>query len=242
MESDNDVDEDLQCKPPLFQQNLESPQKSSDEPVVWWIVVFISLIRTLHKLPDRAVSWLIKFLCVLLHFLGRKCDRVAKIAQSLPQSLYLLNRYNTAKPASSNIVNYCVCRRCNSLHDYANCVDKVGSILRSKVCSRMIFRRRCDTPLLRQVMTSIGSQKLYPYKTYCYYSVLEGLKKLLLRPGISRLMSESTRVSGQKLRDISDGRLWNEFRYDDGKLFFDDRNNYGLMLNCDWFQPFKHYT
>ena len=238
VESDDDVDEDL-CQPPLFQQSLESPQKSSDEPIVWWIVAFISLIQTLHKLPDRAVSWLIKFLCVLLRFLGKKCDKVARIAQALPQSLYLLRRYNIAKPASSNIVNYC---QCDSLYDYANCIDKVGGIQNSKLCSKMIFRSPCNTPLLKQVMTSSGSKKLYPFKTYCYYSVLDGLKKLLLRPGISKLLSKSTRVNRHELHDVSDGRIWNEFKFDDGNLFFDDPNNYGLMLNCDWFQPFKHFT
>ena len=115
MESDGDVDKDL-CKPPPFQQTLESPQKSSIEPVIWWIVAFIRLMRTLHKLPDRAVSWLIKFLCVLLHFLGRRYERVAQIAEGLPQSLYLLSRYSMEQSAATNIVHYVVCRECDALY------------------------------------------------------------------------------------------------------------------------------
>lgn len=241
MESDGDVDKDL-CKPPAFQQTLESPQKSSFEPVVWWIVAFIHLMRTLHKLPDRAVSWLIKFLCILLHFLGRRCERVAQIAEGLPQSLYLLSRYSMEQSAATNIIHYVVCRECDALYHYPDCVDKVGSLKNSKLCSKVIFNRRCNAPLLKQVVTSNGSKRLYPFKTYCYYSIVEGLKNLLERPGISELITKhSKRASNEVLSDITDGNVWKEFQSSDGKLYFDNPNNYGLMLNCDWFQPFKHF-
>ena len=39
------------------------------------------------------------------------------------------------------------------------------------------------------------------------------------------------------LSDIYDGRIWKEFT-DNG--FFAEPNNYGLMLNLDWFCPYKH--
>lgn len=163
MESDEEVDKDL-CEPPTFQQILESPQKSSHEPIVWWIVTFICLIRTLHKLPDRAVSWLIKFLCVLLRFLGRRCGRVAQIAARLPQSLYLLGRYTIEQSAVTNVMHYVVCPECHSLYHYPDCVDKVGTSMNSKLCSKVIFNQRCNAPLLKQVVTSSGSKKLYPFK------------------------------------------------------------------------------
>ena len=242
MESDKEVDKDL-CEPPTFQQSLESPQKSSHEPIVWWIVTFICLIRTLHKLPDRAVSWLIKFLCVLLRFLGRRCERVAQIAASLPQSLYLLGQYTTEQSAViPNVMHYVVCPECHSLYHYPDCVEKVGTSVNSKLCSKVTFNRR-NAPLLKQVVTSSGSKKLYPFKTYSYYSVTEGLKKLLLRPGISELITKYSKgARSPKISDITDGRIWREFRSSDGKLYFNNPDNYGLMLNCDWFQPFKHFT
>ena len=242
MESDGDIDKDL-CEPPSFQQTLESPQKSSHEPVVWWIVTFIRLIRTLHKLPDRAVTWLIKFLCVLLHYLGRRCERVARIADGLPQTLYLLNRYSLEQSAAANIVHYVVCRECDALYHYPECIDKVGTTVNSKLCSKVIFKRRCNAPLLKQVVTSSGSKKLYPFKTYSYYSVVKGLRKLLERPGIPELITEHSKRVGkhQVLSDITDGKIWKEFEVIDGKPYFDNPNNYGLMLNCDWFQPFKHF-
>lgn len=39
------------------------------------------------------------------------------------------------------------------------------------------------------------------------------------------------------LCDVYDGRVWKDFQK---KGFFDNRHSFGLMLNCDWFQPYKH--
>ena len=68
------------------------------------------------------------------------------------------------------------------------------------------------------------------------------MKNLLECPGISEIIiKHSKRASDQVLRDIADGKVWKEFQSSDGKLYFDNPCNCGLMLNCDWFQPFKHF-
>lgn len=36
-----------------------------------------------------------------------------------------------------------------------------------------------------------------------------------------------------------DGDLWKSFKWKDGSDFFSLERRYGLMLNVDWFQPFK---
>ena len=41
------------------------------------------------------------------------------------------------------------------------------------------------------------------------------------------------------LSDIYDGEVWNSFKWSDGTEFFSLERRYGLMLNVDWFQPFK---
>jgi len=40
--------------------------------------------------------------------------------------------------------------------------------------------------------------------------------------------------------DIYDGLVYNEFKYVDGSLYFSNRRNIGLMLNFDFFNPFKN--
>ena len=37
-----------------------------------------------------------------------------------------------------------------------------------------------------------------------------------------------------------DGRIWKEFMAYKVRAFLANKHNIGLMLNCDWFQPFKH--
>lgn len=40
--------------------------------------------------------------------------------------------------------------------------------------------------------------------------------------------------------DIYDGSIWKEFADPNGHDFFTHKNNYGLMINLDWFCPYKH--
>ena len=42
------------------------------------------------------------------------------------------------------------------------------------------------------------------------------------------------------LRDVMDGRLWNEFRCLSNRPFLYAPNNIRLALNIDWFNPFEH--
>ena len=43
------------------------------------------------------------------------------------------------------------------------------------------------------------------------------------------------------LCDIYDGKIWKQFADSDETLFFSKPYHIGLMLNCDWFQPY-HYS
>ena len=43
------------------------------------------------------------------------------------------------------------------------------------------------------------------------------------------------------MADVYDGNVWKKFQQD-GDLFFNKVRNYGLMLNVDWFQLFKHLS
>ena len=42
------------------------------------------------------------------------------------------------------------------------------------------------------------------------------------------------------LSDIYDGQVWKEFQVYQGRAFLSMPYNIGLLLNCDWFQPYKH--
>ena len=71
-ESDNEIEADLQSiPPPLFADSPPRHDEKDVKSVVWWIVLFVSVFQTLHFIPEKAISWLIRFLCVLLKYLAQ---------------------------------------------------------------------------------------------------------------------------------------------------------------------------
>lgn len=196
----------------------------------------MSLFQSLHFIPDRAVSWLIKFLYYLLKYCGRFSPRITQISEALPRSLYLRDKYIGD---SKSVCRYVVCPACHSLYSYDQCVQKTGTQTSSKTCSS----QNCKCKLLKEVVSISGNVKLYPSKVYCYNSVIASLNRILLRPGIIDAC-ESTRKDTEQtvLQDIYQGSIWKEFLKYNGKEFLVSSLSYALILNVDWFQPFERFT
>lgn len=60
----------------------------------------------------------------------------------------------------------------------------------------------------------------------------KGFKEMLLN-------GPSGTSSVHILSDVCDGNLFKSFQDSNGDLFFKDKRNLGVMLNVDWFCPFK---
>ena len=245
IESDNEIEMDVQTlvPPPLL---CDSPQKSKEdqemEAVVWWIVAFLSLFQTLHFIPERAMSWLFRFLCTLLKYCNRFTPRIAQIIKLLPSSPYMRDKY--LSKGTIDILQHVVCRDCHSHYTYNQCIEKSGSQIKSKQCWNLSFSHYCSTRLLKEVVSSSGNLKLYPYKVYSHLSIITSLQKLLLRPGFVA-MCESTRTIHEgcsHLTDIQNGMIWKQFLQYDGNDFLISPYCYAFMLNVDWFQPFENHN
>ena len=50
---------------------------------------------------------------------------------------------------------------------------------------------------------------------------------------------ERTSIRGL-LTDVIHGTVWRDFKGPDGSRFMSHQQNLALMMNVDWFQPFKH--
>ena len=76
--------------------------------------------------------------------------------------------------------------------------------------------------------------------TYCYIDIHTSLQLLLNRKHFYEKCQEwkFREVVDDTLADIYDGKIWKTFK---DKGFFEDCS-FGFMLNCDWFQPYKHVT
>ena len=105
------------------------------------------------------------------------------------------------------------------------------------------MRRPCGHNLLKQVITK-ADKKYYPYKTYCYYPLSKSILSVLGQQDLldrcehwrKRVIPDNTQA------DIYDGRVWKKFMTFEGRPFLSHPYNLGLMLNCDWFQPFDLST
>ena len=185
---------------------------------MWWILTFVSLFQTLHFIPEKAISWLIRFLSFLMKFMGKYSPRIMQIAEALPRSTYQKNKF--LNDDSKSVCRYVVCCACHSTFLYEQCLEKVGSRRISRRCPKTLLSRRCNNLLLKNVVSNSGHGKLYLFKVYCYKSLVSSLNKLMLRPGFADLC-ESTREyvnhTQSHLYDIYNGHLWKDFLHWNGQ-------------------------
>ena len=140
------------------------------------------------------------------------------------------------------VSKYVVCTSCHTLYKYGDCFERHGRQVR-KTCSAMVNSKLCGEYLLKDVVLSSGCIKFYPYKVYCYCSLISSLQRLLIRSGFIDMCEETrNNCSDQHFSDIYQGRVWKDFLVVDGIEFLSAAFCYGLMLNIDWFQPFEHHT
>lgn len=122
----------------------------------------------------------------------------------------------------------------------------------SKKCTHVKFpnhpqksrRKQCGTLLMKTMRSKTGNFFLYPKKLYCFRKLSKSLKSMLARPGFLEKCEqwrERKHTTGS-MGDVFEGKLWNEFLDKDGKKFFTQPGNLGVMLNVDWFQPYKHIS
>ena len=120
---------------------------------------------------------------------------------------------------------------------------------KSAKCSFVIFpnhhkkhlRQKCGNELMKDVLSPNGKKVLIPFKTYCYRSLKQSLQQLIEKSGFEEDCEKWRKLEKdpELLAYIYDGKIWNSFHSNDTWYFSKD-NNYAVMLNVDWFQPFKH--
>ena len=245
-ENDEEIDEDVPIvgndislpKVPLVQ---DSPEKTELNIVIKWVVTFLSIFQTQFFLTNRALNCLMKFLVVLLQFLGKYSAKISELAAKLPHSLHQYNLLLTDIAQGYTFNRRAVCNACHSHYSFEECVRKVGSEMTVNRCTRKQFQKKCNNLLMKEIMTSSGQRKFYPHRVFCFASVISSLQALVLRTGFMQ-QCESTRntLSTTGFSDVYDGSIWKEFLEVEHSPFLSECNNYGLLLNIDWLQPFKH--
>ena len=216
-----------------------------------WLTGFLLLLQARHFIPDAAMNALLKFIGVLLRVLGRLSPLVASVALAIPTSVYRLRQ--TAKN-SIDFTRYVVCPKCHKLYTFSDCVTVSGEQRSSKTCTYICFpnhphsRHRtheCGQILMKTIQFTSTRRILYPFKVFPYRSLVSSLQDLLVRPQFADLCQHwKSRSAHTTFDDVYDGKVWKEFQFVGGENFLagTETLSLGLMINVDWFQPYKHTT
>ena len=248
----DDVDADFpqdRSKFPSVTVYEASKVHESAKCIVRWMLIFLCLWSSFCSLSDNALEILLEFLRAVFDSMGTIFPVIASFTVLLPRSLRLLRKQLGID--QDQFTKYVVCPKCHQLYNFDDCYDTnlLGKKV-TKICTfvehpnhRQHFRRtKCGEPLLKEVSLKSGETKLYPFKVYCYNSVIRNLCHFLQRPGfVSKCeMWRNREIPTGYLADVFDGRIWKEWQYVNGQAYFAAQRNYAFMLNVDWFQPFKH--
>ena len=246
IETDVEIDEDVEIEstnvpPPEVSLLQESPEEAEVNMIEKWIITLLSVFQTRFFLTNRALNWLLRFLSVLLGFLGRYSPRIAELAIKLPKGIHQYEASLSKIIQGGTFERRAVCPSCSSLYDFDECIRKVGSQTYVNHCLFKPFKKACKTPLMKEIVSSCGNRKFYPHAIFCIVSLITSLQALVLRTGFIE-QCESTReaFATTGLCDVYDGALWKEFLTCNQSPFLSERNYYGLLLNVDWLQPYKH--
>ena len=99
-----------------------------------------------------------------------------------PTSLYVLRQL--VKLDRDDFVKYIVCPKCSSLYDPGDCTQRIGRRIVAKSCTHKAFKKgkgakECGAKLAQRVVLSGGKEHFYPYKVYCFNSVINQVETML---------------------------------------------------------------
>lgn len=147
---------------------------------------------------------------------------------------------------------YSMCSKCYAIYAKEDCTKTLldGRVV-SQTCSKVSWPRHpqigrwtlCGERLIKKVRGKSGNFFWYPRKVYVYQSLMMALKKFVNNENISDKCDRWRKTcegASTDFKDIYDRKVWKEFQTYDGKPFLKDRNNFALLLNVDWFNPYKH--
>ena len=100
------------------------------------------------------------------------------------------------------------------------------------------MRIKCDKILLKSVRTASGKILFPPIKVFCYQSVIAWLRRMVDRPKMLELLShwKTRNIPHGVMCDVYDGAVWKSFF----PANIDEVPPIALLINVDWFQPYKH--
>ena len=234
----------------LQSEEVELPEPSSLITNQQHTQIIVLLWQYKNYVSDNAIEQLLKFVQQLLfcigHLIKDHTELCLVLAMNLPTTLYSARKL--LKINRDNFQQYVVCLKCTKLYHMDEIVINDGHRSVARTCSSVAFPRArrlkvCGSQLAQKVSLKNGNVKFYALKTYCYRSIIDSLETLLKRPGLEEQCEKwrTRTIKDDLYADVYDGKIWKQFgNWNGNKPFLDLPRSFGLMMNVDWFKPFKH--
>ncbi len=241
---ESDADEFLESS-----TDTQAQAPARESAFVRWITILILAFQAAYFLPNPATEWALVFFRTVLYLLSTVCPHpfLAGVLAIFPASIYLARKLVTSNQHSFQ--KFVVCSKCDSVYKYSDAFEKIGNRTVSRRCSYTAFpnhrqarmRRPCGVSLLKTVYLRGRKQLLVPKKVYPYKSLISSLEQMLRRENFIPLCEQwrQRHVLEGSYCDVYDGQIWKDFQNYDNQDFLSKPGNLALMLNIDWFEPFK---
>ena len=191
------------------------------------------------RISDRAFKWLLKILCSFFVILGHDKQYLQPFLSKItnaPRNLVGLMKF--VQFSKHDFSKYVVCpnpvgTKLYVLSDITK-LDGTGQLI-ALPCNK------CGSTLVKEKLGN-GKKFFHPLKIYCYKSIQESLKTLLSRSEFQEccVSWRKRQMPPNSFGDIYDGKVWKDFTFSWSSDV--DSIDLALMLNCDWFQPFKRWS
>ncbi|KAG9270975.1 hypothetical protein AMEX_G13841 [Astyanax mexicanus] len=260
-EHDSEVEDDMEVwseeepEDSVFTPADDKMEQDDHIPFITGLLFVLARWKSHFTVSDRAFESVLTILRHVMLILTSilSVEPMRRIAASIPSSLYMFRKRLSMN--RDDFAQYVVCPVCSSVYSHENAVlnihDGRGKIVRKKSakCSHVDFpghkhkklRKQCGALLMKTVIGKGEREFLYPKRTFCYRSISKSLEDMLQRPGFIESCERwrEREVKEGMYTDVYDGQIWKQFMYVQGRPFLAEANNMGLMLNVDWFQPYK---
>ena len=199
------------------------------------------LTGVLHivTLISSIFNWLSKIVS------GTGKNALVQLRAGFPRTIYSLK--NTFGAKGRHLQYYCVCPSCHALYKEEDCVTTgLTNAQTGRKCAHIEYprhpqrfrRKECGIELMKCI--KVGKKyKLIPRKRFVYNSITSSIHQFASRPGFfescEAWCKQSVSTDGSFMTDVYDGKLWSDW-----KQYLDIPGNLLLMINVDWFKPFKH--
>lgn len=240
--------EDNQLPPRIPSVNEEEQEFQTAMSIAHLFSIIVAKFSYRYNITANALSAFLKLIRLFLSVIATVSQSISLIYSLIPSSLYHLK--SALHLNENDFVKYVVCPSCHSLYRLENCFTVTAGKKEPKTCSYVAYPRHphsqrrlpCGTRLLSEVKLKSGNSKFYPRKFYCYKPISESLLSLCKREGFlaSCEVWRLRNIPDGMLCDIYDGQVWKDFHYIGGAPFLAVPHNLALILNIDWFRPYKH--